>query len=869
MERTLEFYIFSRSIFELNVKVSIFITTSRLVFWMTYKSECENEVEKLDDIINGLNNINKQNDSTTDNKSDLIEKLQKLIIVPEFEKHRNSVLEVIRRLNNIDDLDPLIPQFHWNDKDSTGKTLLMCIAKSWTFEKSIKIFEKIKQNPELDLDELLKEKDRYGRTAIYFAIEDYHAYKTFLHIKSKYEDWGEDIYDLRDNCGRTLFFYCLKFENYEGFLDLMENDKKNTMMHKDDFGNVAFCEAVKSGRNRTLGLFLWLYYGEKSTDEIAQYMYDLLKPNFKSIFSLKEVENFDLEEFKKRSNAIRNELNFAPGMFDINATYEKSKITLFFLACKVGYFDVVKVLVRFGCNPNLGDIDGNTSLHVAMKGDFIPIIKYLIEELKCDVKALNKKDETPVMFACFGNKERGIKYLIESGIDFGKDLKDKQGRKAEDICRFRGKLTSLEALNWQPTQISSNQEELSDQKNPKLPEPSDQEKEKIFNKIKYKITSEEINKLYSGTNLNFISPYCPATVLVLKDFKKFEGVSSIIDPNIKDIEGLTPLLTAVKKNKWEVFCSLFYYDHVDKYVKDLNGNPFNILMTIIRYHKYNFRFKTFLQYETPLNMLTRILPQLNYEQFMQTGSKGETVFHHLCASKNKIDVLNEILKCKKSLKLTPDDFNLQDKFGLTPLHYAVMNGNNETVQYLLNIFDGNPQKYLCDYYFKMTPVEFAVIFKNIPALKMLLFKKDFAKDQLLDRISKLEDLEDESAIIADVAKETTMEEKKFDDVLNLMMKKLMKNVTTEKIEPIKDSIEIEGCNMTKQKRVSLEQKLNVINKSPILKEKLDGISKDNFHVFLQSKRLHLIFHHNYEQYDSVSLFEGYRKIECLKMLLED
>lgn len=73
----------------------------------------------------------------------------------------------------------------------------------------------------------------------------------------------------------------------------------------------------------------------------------------------------------------------------------QTSYTSFFIASKRNNLDVLKVLVRYGADPNIPSNGGNTPLLVASHMEHVDIVKYLIGK-KCAVNVYTQESGTLV-----------------------------------------------------------------------------------------------------------------------------------------------------------------------------------------------------------------------------------------------------------------------------------------------------------------------------------------------------------------------------------------------------------------------------------------------------------------------------------------
>ena len=87
-------------------------------------------------------------------------------------------------------------------------------------------------------------------------------------------------------------------------------------------------------------------------------------------------------------------------------------------------------------NVNLVDFGGNTALHLASANGFIDVVKYLVNELHCDINAKNNSLSTPLSWAAFNGQKNVVEFLLEKGADF--DLKNINGKKPSELAYDSG-----------------------------------------------------------------------------------------------------------------------------------------------------------------------------------------------------------------------------------------------------------------------------------------------------------------------------------------------------------------------------------------------------------------------------------------------
>ena len=87
-------------------------------------------------------------------------------------------------------------------------------------------------------------------------------------------------------------------------------------------------------------------------------------------------------------------------------------------------------------NVNLVDFGGNTALHLASANGFIDVVKYLVNDLHCDINPKNKSQSTPLSWAAFNGQKAVVEFLLEKGADF--DTKNINGKKPSELAYDSG-----------------------------------------------------------------------------------------------------------------------------------------------------------------------------------------------------------------------------------------------------------------------------------------------------------------------------------------------------------------------------------------------------------------------------------------------
>ena len=71
-------------------------------------------------------------------------------------------------------------------------------------------------------------------------------------------------------------------------------------------------------------------------------------------------------------------------------------------------------------------------MHLASANGFIDVVKYLVNELNCDINIKNKSLRTSLCWTAFNGKKVVIEFLLEKGADF--DVKNINGKKPSELA---------------------------------------------------------------------------------------------------------------------------------------------------------------------------------------------------------------------------------------------------------------------------------------------------------------------------------------------------------------------------------------------------------------------------------------------------
>ena len=152
----------------------------------------------------------------------------------------------------------------------------------------------------------------------------------------------------------------------------------------------------------------------------------------------KEDNKEEIEEFLLfgDDNDNQNNNEKSVGLSDSMSKEENLTLEEYFLECsRFGELSDLKEAMKEApknFNVNLVDFGGNTALHLASANGFIEIVKYLVNELHCDINIKNKSLSTPLSWAAFNGQKAVVEFLLEKGADF--DVKNINGKKPSELA---------------------------------------------------------------------------------------------------------------------------------------------------------------------------------------------------------------------------------------------------------------------------------------------------------------------------------------------------------------------------------------------------------------------------------------------------
>ncbi|TRY80359.1 hypothetical protein TCAL_02993, partial [Tigriopus californicus] len=118
--------------------------------------------------------------------------------------------------------------------------------------------------------------------------------------------------------------------------------------------------------------------------------------------------------------------------------------TAFYLACLFGHLDTAQFLLKQGADPMIRDKSKSLALHGVSSAGFLPVIKYLHEEVGMSLNDATVFKSTPLILASSNGCFECVQYLVEQGANL--QAKDKRGRNSLYMAAAAGHLDIVDHL---------------------------------------------------------------------------------------------------------------------------------------------------------------------------------------------------------------------------------------------------------------------------------------------------------------------------------------------------------------------------------------------------------------------------------------
>ena len=320
-------------------------------------------------------------------------------------------------------------------------------------------------------------------------------------------------------------------------------------------------------------------------------------------------------------------------------------------ASQYGQLDIVKYFVEERkCNIECKDPFGQTPLHYAAMWGRLAVVKYMIEEKGCDPMYRDASGWTTLHCACKSGNLDLVKYLVEE-------------RKVDPTCQGEHDVT--------PLLVSAQCGSLD--------------------VVKYLIEVKQCN-------INFRDEYGYNALHLAALGGKLDIVKYLIeekgcDPECRTEKGMSPLFFACLPGRLDVVKYLIEERKVDSSCRDEDGNT--VLHAAARH--------------TTLNVLEYLITQQHLDA-EQRNNNGFTPLHG-AAGEGSLETVKYLID---EGGCDPMCTSLQ---GMTPLHYACVKGQLNVVKHLIQERNVNYNEFQDGV---ATPLEAAAMLRHLPVVKFLV-----------------------------------------------------------------------------------------------------------------------------------------------------
>ncbi|EAY15712.1 ankyrin repeat protein, putative [Trichomonas vaginalis G3] len=214
----------------------------------------------------------------------------------------------------------------------------------------------------------------------------------------------------------------MKFNTFDGIIDFINENQKHLLdsteeTKKPQTETQTLQNQIQNSANETTAT---------RTNESRNYPKEFLN----KISSLKKSDDFDkvykfFEDLSSKNSGEMTSKACEEGLWLKNSSgYEKNVLHI---ASENGNLNLVKLLIKGGCDKESKSKFGETPLIWASANGHLEIVKYLIS-VGADIDAKTRYGWTPLIHASYNECLEVVKYLISAGAD--KDAKTKYGTTA-------------------------------------------------------------------------------------------------------------------------------------------------------------------------------------------------------------------------------------------------------------------------------------------------------------------------------------------------------------------------------------------------------------------------------------------------------
>ena len=353
------------------------------------------------------------------------------------------------------------------------------------------------------------------------------------------------------------------------------------------------------------------------------------------------LSNQEVVEFLLKLNEI-----------SVNATDNSNQTPLMRACIKGGRLDNIKMLIQNGADIQARDCNGLTVLHLASRNSNQEVVEFLLNLNEIFVNALNNCNQTPLMRACYdGGRLDNIKMLIRNGADI-----QASSSNGLTVLHFASQLSNQEVVEFllNLNEISVNATDNSNQ-------------------------TPLMRACIKGGRLDNIKML----------------IQNGADIQARDCNGLTVLHLASRNSNQEVVEFLLNLNEISvNALNNCNQTPLmracydggrldNIKMLIRNgadIQASSSNGSTVLHFASQLSNqeVVEFLLNLNEISVNATDNSNQTPLMRACIKGGRLDNIKMLIQ-------NGADIQARDCNGLTVLHLASRNSNQEVVEFLLKL----------------------------------------------------------------------------------------------------------------------------------------------------------------------------------------
>ncbi|PSN51182.1 hypothetical protein C0J52_06044 [Blattella germanica] len=489
-------------------------------------------------------------------------------------------------------------------------------------------------------------KTKYGYSVMHFAVEDnlVNTVDLLLSLKCNFDGFNEK--------GETPLLKAIKCGNEEMSIKLLKQGANPNA--KDNDGNSVMDLASEKNLVMIVDLLLSLecdvdgFNEEGETllleavmgknEEIAiKFLKHGTNPNAKDIYGNTPMH---YAAGKELTNVVECLLELKCN-FDCTNTEGETPLLK---AIKQRNEEIAIKLLRVGADPNSMDKYGNTVMHFAAEGNLAIAVDMLLK-LECDFDGFNEEGKTPLLEAVMGRNEEIAIKLLKRGSN--PKAKDKYGNTPMHYAAEKELMKVVEYL----LELKCDFDCTNTEGETPLLKAIKRRDEEMAIKLLNLGANPNLEDKYGNSVMHFAAEgNLPITVdILLKLECKFDSLNE---------EGITPLLNAIKRRHGEIAIMLLKH----------GANP-NAQTTFGNSVIHFAAAENFV-------MIVDLLLSLKCD-FDNLNKEGETPLLKAIKWRNEEIAIKLLMRGANP--------NLEDKYGNTVMHFAVVENLAKTVDLLLSL----------------------------------------------------------------------------------------------------------------------------------------------------------------------------------------